>query len=246
MGRLEGKVALITGGTSGIGEASARLFAEEGATSIIVGRSEIKGKKIVEEIRFKGHLADFFRCDVTDKNDVELLYKNVIAKYKGIDILFNCAGILITSALEDILVEDWEHTFDINVKAVMLMTQKFIQTIINANGNILNCASIDGMESNIRGTKNYMYSSSKAATIHFTKYCALNYSDKIRVNCICPGVTDTPLWTNRDFSRFNTTIPLGRVGRPEEIAKSALFLVSDDASYVTGAVLPVDGGAALL
>ena len=91
-----------------------------------------------------------------------------------------------------------------------------------------------------------MYSSSKAAEIHFTKYLALNYSDRIRVNCLCPGVTKTPLWTNRDFSRFNSSIPMGRVGEPDEIAKAALFLVSDDASYITGACLTVDGGASLM
>ena len=246
MGRLDGKIALITGGTSGIGEASAKLFAEEGAIVLLVGRNQQKGNDVVDRITKKGGMAEFFSCDVTSERSIDCLKHEIQEKYGKLDILFNNAGILITSALEDIKTNDWDCTYNINVKAVMLMTQKFIDMIISQKGNVLNCASIDGLDCNIRGSKNYMYSSSKAATIHFAKYCALNYSNQIRVNCICPGVTDTPLWTNRDFSRFNSTIPMGRVGKPEEIAKVALFLVSDDASYVTGAVVPVDGGAALM
>ena len=228
MGKLNGKIALITGGTSGIGEASAKLFAEEGATVIVVGRNVEKGNRVVDEIREKNGEAMFFSCDVTEEQAVKELKKQVLEVYGHVDILFNNVGILITSALEDIQLSDWNKTFDVNVKATMLMTKEFIDLIIERHGNVLNC------------------SSSKAATIHFTKYCALNYSNKIRVNCICPGVTDTPLWTNRDFSRFNSAIPMGRVGQTKEIAKVALFLVSDDASYVTGAVVPVDGGAALM
>lgn len=245
MGKLEGKIAIITGGTSGIGEASAKIFSDEGATVIIVGRNQKKGIEALKRIG-KTDKVFFLQCDVTDEISVKQLKKNVLSQFGKIDILFNNAGILITSSLSDISEDDWNKTFDLNVKAIMLMTKEFIDEIVNAKGNILNCASIDGLDCNIRGTKNYMYSSSKAASIHFTKYCALNYSDKIRVNCICPGVTDTPLWTNRDFSRFNSAIPMGRVGQTEEIAKVALFLVSDDASYVTGAVVPVDGGAALM
>lgn len=245
MGKLDGKIALVTGGTSGIGEATAKIFSNEGATVIIIGRNEEKGKAALERIGNKDKVF-FFSCDVTKETSVEELKINVLAQFEKVDILFNNAGLLITNGLPDISVSDWDKTFDLNVKAIMLMTKTFIDEIIKSNGNILNCASIDGLDCNIRGTKNYMYSSSKAASIHFTKYCALNYSDRIRVNCICPGVTDTPLWTNRDFSRFNSSIPMGRVGKVDEIAKVALFLVSDDASYVTGAVIPVDGGAALM
>lgn len=246
MGKLDGKVALITGGGSGIGEASAKLFAEEGAMVIIVGRNAEKGNRVAAEIQENGGEAAFFSCDVTEEEAVKELKKQVLAAYGHVDILFNNAGILITSALENIRLSDWDKTFDVNVKATMLMTREFIDLIAERHGNILNCASVDGLEGTIRGTKNYMYSSSKAATIHFTKYCALNYSNKIRVNCICPGVTDTPIWTNRDFSRCIPGIPMGRIGQVEEIAKAALFLVSDDASYISGAALPVDGGAALV
>lgn len=244
--KLENKVVLITGGTSGIGEQFAKTFAKEGAKVVIVGRNNEAGNRIVNEIIREGGTATFFKCDISDENSVLELKEEFERHYSQLDVLVNNAGILITSSLEDIRIEDWDKTFAINTKAPMIITKNFIDLVIKCNGNILNVASTDGMDCNIRGTKNYMYSSSKAAYIHFTKYLALNYSDRIRVNCICPGITKTPIWTNRDFERFNSGIPMGRVAMPDEIAKVALFLISNEASYVTGAVLPVDGGASLM
>lgn len=246
MKRLENKVAIITGGTSGMGEASARLFAKEGATVLIVGRNAEKGERVVKSIIDQGFKAEFFECDISQEENVINLKKIICNKYPKIDILFNNAGLLITSSLEEIRGEDWKKIFEINTNAVMYMTKNFIDKIEESKGNILTNASIDGLQSNIRGKKTYMYAASKAATIQFMQVCALNYSDKIRVNCICPGVTDTPFFTNRDMSRFLDSIPMGRVAQPEEIAKAALFLVSDDASYITGSVLTVDGGASIL
>ena len=246
MGKLDRKIALITGATSGIGEAFARLFAEEGAEVIVVGRNEEKGKKVVNHIIEAGGKAHFFACDVTSEDNIMDLKKFVLLNFDRLDILVNNAGILITSPLDDIKLQDWNHTFDVNVSSTMLITKEFIDMIIKFKGNILNCASIDGLDCNIRGTKNYMYSSSKAAAIHFTKYCALNYSDKIRVNCLCPGTTKSNLFINQDYSRFLAGIPMGRVAEPDEIAKVALFLVSDDSSYVTGANIVVDGGSSLM
>lgn len=246
MGKLDGKTVLITGGTSGIGKATASLFLQEGAEVIIVGRDGKKGRQVADILSDKKSSIYFYQCDVTCSNSIDKLKNYVLDTFGKLDILFNNAGVLITSELNKINESDWDYTFDVNTKSIMLMTKAFIDLIIDSHGNILNCASIDGLDCNIRGSKNYMYSSSKAASIHFTKYCALNYSNLIRVNCICPGVTDTPIWTNRDFSRFNSSIPMGRVGKVEEVAKAALFLVSDDASYITGVVLPVDGGAELM
>lgn len=246
MKKLEDKMVVITGATSGIGEACAKLFAKEGAKVIIVGRDEKRGKQVENDILSQGDYAEFLPCDVTIEEDVMDLKKVICEKYDRIDILFNNAGLLITSALEEINGEDWKKIFDVNTNAVMYMTKNFIDKIVESKGNILTNASIDGLQSNIRGRATYMYASSKAATIQFMKICALNYSDRIRVNCICPGVTETPFFTNRDFSRFNSSIPMGRVAKPEEIAKAALFLVSDDASYITGSVLTVDGGASIM
>lgn len=246
MKKLKNKVVVITGATSGIGEACAKLFAKEGAKVIVVGRDEKRGKKVEHDILKQGDCAEFFLCDITIEENVIMLKKEICSKYEKIDILFNNAGVLITSVLEEINCEDWKKIFDINTAAVMYMTKNFIDKIVESKGNILTNASIDGLQSNIRGRATYMYASSKAATIQFMKICALNYSNRIRVNCICPGVTETPFFSNRDFSRFNSSIPMGRVAKPDEIAKAALFLVSDDASYVTGSVLTVDGGASIL
>ena len=246
MGKLDGKIALITGGTSGIGEAIAKLFASEGAIVIIVGRDLERGEEVVKSIRNSEGNAHFLQCDVSSGVSVKELRRRFSESFNKLDILINNAGILITDALEDITEEEWDKTFATNTKAPMLVCQAFIDLVIASGGNILINASIDGLDGNIRGSKNYMYSSSKAATIHFAKYLALNYSDRIRVNCVCPGVTDTPIWTNKDYSRFNPFIPMGRVGDVDEIARTALFLVSDDASYISGAVVTVDGGASLM
>ncbi len=246
MGKLDGKIALITGATSGIGEASARLFAEEGAYVLIVGRNVTKGQELEKAINKKKETARFFSCDVSDEKQVNDLKKKIETECSHLDILFNNAGILLMDRLENIKTEDWDKVFDVNTKATMFMCRAFINMIAEAKGSILNNASIDGLQSNVRGRATYMYASSKAATIQFTQILAKNYSDRIRVNCICPGLTETNLFTNRDFSRFDGTIPLGRIAQPIEIAKAALFLVSEDASYITGATIPVDGGASLV
>lgn len=246
MGKLDGKIALITGGTSGMGEAFCKLFAEEGAITIIVGRNTDRGNEIKREIIEKGGKADFYQCDVTDLCAVTRLKEYVENEYGKLDILVNNAGILITASLEEIEEENWLKVFDANTHSIMRVTQAMIGLVEDAKGTILNNTSIDGLQSLVRGRANYAYCASKAASIKFTLQLALNYTPKgIRVNCLCPGVTETPFFTNRDFSRFNDAIPMGRVGKPEEIAKAALFLVSDDASYISGAVLAVDGAASL-
>jgi NAD(P)-dependent dehydrogenase (short-subunit alcohol dehydrogenase family) len=246
MGKLDGKVALITGGTSGMGEAFAKLFAKEGAEVVVVGRSEEKGDKVVVNITNEGGKAQFMYCDVTSSESVNELKKNYMKQYNHLDILLNNAGVLITSPIGEIKEEDWECVFNTNTHSVMRMTQAFIDLVIKCHGNILNNTSIDGLQSNTRGRANLAYCASKSAAIKFTQQCALIYTPQgIRVNCLCPGVTETPFFTNRDFSRFVDAIPMGRVGQPDEIAKAALFLVSDDASYVSGAVLTVDGAASL-
>lgn len=247
MGRLDQKTILITGGTSGIGEACAKEFAKEGGSVIITGRSEQKGTEVVADIKKIGGNARFVSCDVTDISAVRNLKRTVIDEYGRLDVLMNNAGVLKTAPLEQIKEEDWLSVFDVNMHAVMMVTQTFIDMILESKGNILNNVSIDGLQSLTRGRASYAYSCSKAAAIKFTQQVALNYTPQgIRVNCLCPGVTETPLFTNRDFSRFTPSIPMGRVGQPDEIAKAALFLVSGDASYVSGAVLTVDGAASLM
>lgn len=246
MGKLDNKIVLITGATSGMGEAFAKLFSLEGAEVIVVGRNREKGEKVVNDICSRGGKSRYLYCDVSDYQSVQKLKQEYEEYYDHLDVLVNNAGVLITSALEEIKEDDWKTVFDTNTHSVMYMTQAFIDLVLTCRGNILNNASINGLQSNAKGRASYAYGTSKAAVIQFSQLCALNYTPKgIRINCLCPGVTETPIFTNRDFSRFIDAIPMGRVAQVEEIAKAALFLVSDDASYVSGAVLTVDGAASL-
>ena len=246
MNRLEGKIALITGGTSGMGEAFAKLFAKEKAEVIVVGRNRERGNKVVKEILENGGKACFMECDVTSIDSIRNLSKEVDVKYGKLYIIVNNAGILITDEFENTKEKDWMTVFDTNTNAVMWITQKFLDLLIKSHGSILNNASYVGLQTLSRGRTNYAYAASKSATIKLTQQLALNYTPKgIRVNCLCPGIIETPIFTNRDFSRFNSLIPMGRVGTAEEVAKAALFLVSDDSSYISGAILTVDGAASL-
>lgn len=242
--KLKDKVALITGATSGIGRSAAELFAKEGAQVIVTGRNEKRGHDVMEEIISNGGKAEFLTVDVTKQEAITSCFEYVKSKYGHLDILFNNAGVFVTAALEEITEEIWDSVYAANVKSMMLMTQQFEGMLRENHGTILNNASIGGLDGHTIGRKEYIYASSKAAAIKFSKLCALNMAPDVRVNCICPGITDTPIYTNRDFSRFKG-IPMERVASPEEIAKAALFLVSDDASYITGVTLPVDGGASL-
>lgn len=247
MKRLQDKVALVTGGTSGIGAGVAKAFALEGASVILVGRNCSKGNHIAEDIMTlvgTRHVA-FIECDVTSPQQIRKLQDAIQERYGRIDILFNNAGILLTRALDEISEDDWEKVFYTNVKAAMDMTRAFMPMLCQAHGTVINNASVAGMHSHTEGRRAYLYASSKAALIQFSKLCALNYAKEVRVNCVCPGIIDTPIYTNRDYSRF-ANIPMGRVGTVEELANVVTFLASDEAAYMTGVVLPVDGGSALV
>ena len=242
MGKLDGKIAVITGGTSGIGAATAELLAHEGARVIIAGRGVQRGEKVAKEMRTKGLEVVFQPCDVAELDSCQQLRAYVENKYGQLDILVNNAGILITGSLEELSDEEWDKTYSINTKGMMHMCKAFIDMLQSSHGVILNNASINGLNSYIKGKRSYMYATSKAAAIQFTRYMAKNYAPEVRVNALCPGMTVTNLFTNRDFSRFDGVNLLGRMAQPEEIAKVALFLVSDDSSFMTGSVIVADGG----
>lgn len=245
MGRLDGKIALITGATSGMGRASAYSLAEEGATVIVVGRNEERGKEVVDNIVSKGGKADFCQCDVSKEIEIKSLYNYMAEKYGKVDFLFNNAGVWITEPLDGINEELLNKVFSTNFNSMVLMTKYFIEMLVKAKGSIVNNASIGGLEGYTSGSKQYMYHSSKAAIVKFSKLTAKNYAKDVRVNCICPGLIETDIFENKDFTRFNGTIPMNRMGKAEEVAKLVLFLASSDASYITGAVIPIDGGASL-
>lgn len=246
MGKLDGKIALITGGTSGIGAASAELIAGEGAVVILAARNKEKGQKKEQEIIKMGGKAKFIRCDVTQRDEVMGLRKKIQEQYGRLDILVNNAGVLKTGALEDITDEDWDMVYNTNLKSVMYVCQVFIDLLQESHGVILNNASINGLHHYIKGKRSYMYATSKSALIQFTNYLAKNYAPTVRVNCLCPGMTITNLFTNRDFSRFDNCNLLGRMAAPEEIGRIVLFLVSEDSSFMTGSVVVADGGESLL
>lgn len=246
MNRMRGKTVIITGATSGMGKATAVMFAREGAEVLLVGRNEKRGAEVVREISEFGGKARLYVCDISFEESVLNLVHRISESYDKIDVLFNNAGIWDTSALEEIDEERIRKSFAINYDAIVLMSKYFMPMLVRAKGNIINNASMGGLDSFVSGTKQYVYASTKAAVIKFSKLLAKNYADSIRVNCICPGIIETEIFINRDFSRFDGTIPMGRIGQPDDVAKVVLFLASDDASYLTGVILPIDGGASLV
>ena len=250
--RLANKVALITGGTSGIGAATARLFAKEGARVAITGRRRELGEKVVAEIRARGGEAIFIAADVTRAEDCRRSIEQTLAAFGRIDILFNNAGIVTQGALEETSEADWDRTFEVNVKGTYLMTKSILPIMrTQGRGVIVNNASDWGI---VGGPEYAAYSASKGAVVLLTKSVALEVArDNIRVNVICPGDTYVERWwidERRDPSvdfevevkAMGGTLPIGRVGQPEEIARSVLFLACDDSSFMTGATLIVDGG----
>lgn len=246
MNRMRGKTVIITGATSGMGKATAVMFAREGAEVLLVGRNEKRGAEVVREISEFGGKARLYVCDISFEGNVLNLVHRISESYDKIDVLFNNAGIWDTSALEEIDEERIRKSFAINYDAIVLMSKYFMPMLVRAKGSIINNASMGGLDSFVNGTKQYVYASTKAAVIKFSKLLAKNYADSIRVNCICPGIIETEIFINRDFSRFDGTIPMGRIGQPDDVAKVVLFLASDDASYLTGVILPIDGGASLV
>lgn len=246
MKKFNEKVALITGATSGIGEAAAKMFAAHGASVVLVGRNKEKGSKLEQEIIQKGQNAYFIACDVSKEEDVSEMVNKAVKKYKKIDILFNNAGVMLPSCeIERMPVDDWKKSIDINLTGCFLVSRYVKPYLIKEKGTIINNASIAGLQHYAAG-RSYAYSASKAAIIQFSHQMAKNYGEEgVRVNCICPGIIDTPILGDRDRSVYAQRVPLKRLGTPEDVAKIVLFLASDDAEYLTGVVLPVDGGVSL-
>lgn len=246
MYNLAGRTALITGATSGIGSATAKRLAAEGCKVTLAGRNKDKGHALEQEIIADGGTAAYISCDISQESEVVTLIEKTMELFGGIDILFNNAGIMLPSMeIERMPVEDWRETFDVNVHGYFLVTRYAKPCLLQSRGVIINNASIAGMHSYAMG-RSYAYSASKAAVIQFSRQMAKNYGEEgIRVNCICPGIVQTAILHGRDPKIYEDRIPLGRVAQPEDVANVVAFLASDEAAYLTGAVLPIDGGAAL-
>ena len=245
--RLEGKVAIISGGARGMGAAEAKLFAREGAKVIICDVLEDEGRQTEAEINEVGGDAVFVKLDVTSQDEWENAVNTAIERFGKLDILVNNAGIIVQSTIEDMTVELWDKVMDVNAKGVFLGTKTAIPHMKEVGGgSIVNISSISGIVG--QDNVNAGYNASKGAVRIFTKAAAVQYAkENIRVNSIHPGPIATPMTAEgrADPERVALTAertPLGRYGEPEEVANAVLFLASDEASYETGSEIVVDGG----
>lgn len=245
-GRLQDKVVIITGGTSGIGAAAVKLFVREGAYVFAIDRNPpiLRANKSSENSN-----PIYIQADVSSEAEDKSVIVDVLQKAGRIDILYNNAGIGFTGLLHETTLEDWDRVLNINLRSVFLMCKYTIPEMIkNRKGVILNTSSGIG----VAGSRSHhAYSASKAGVVLLTRSMAIAYAKyNIRANCICPGPINTPMmdqWGSLDEKedakqKITASIPMGRLGNAEEVAFAALFLASDESSFITGAVLPVDGG----
>lgn len=239
--KLKDKVAIITGGTLGIGEAIANEFAKEGANLIILGRNSERGNAISDNLTTTyGVGCEFYQTDFNDSRSIVETIEKIIGKHPRIDILVNNAGIATGGTVESLSEEEWDEIFRVNVKAPFLMCKHIVPVMrANGSGSIINIGSSAGL---VGAWGLHAYSATKGAVIQLTKSMASQYAkDKIRVNALCPGATRTPLLDKVD-QEFIKMIPMGRMADTVEIAKGAVYLASDDSSFMTGANLVIDGG----
>ncbi|MCY4402602.1 MAG: glucose 1-dehydrogenase [Candidatus Poribacteria bacterium] len=244
--RLKDKVAIITGAASGIGKATAILFAEHGAKIVVADIDMDGGQKTASDIQHDGKDAIFVKTDVTVRSDTVNMVENTINTFGKLDILFNNAGIAMRLPVAELSEEDWHRCLDVNLTGVFLCAKAAIPAMQkNGCGSIINMSSIYGI---VGADVRAAYVASKGAVTNLTRGMALDYaSDNIRVNCICPGFVETPLVagvvkTPEEYQKLADKHPLRRLGQPEEIAYGALYLASDESAFVTGIALPIDGG----
>ncbi|HXY04406.1 MAG TPA: SDR family NAD(P)-dependent oxidoreductase [Terriglobales bacterium] len=248
--QLTNKVALITGGTSGIGKASALLFAREGASVALTGRNRERGEQVRADILSSGGKAIFIACDVRKSEDCRLAVDEVMSSFGQLDILFNNAGVFYPHTVVECSEQEWDEHLDVNLKGTFLMSKYALPKMIHrGSGVIINNSSGWGI---VGGDSAVAYCASKGGVILLTKAMAIDHGPQgIRVNAICPGDVDTPMLPGdakmrglkwQDYLAGCANRPLGRIGTAEEIARAALFLASDDSSFMTGAALVVDGG----
>ncbi len=250
MTRLAGKVAVITGSASGQGRAAAVLFAREGARVVVSDVDVAGGEETVDRVRRAGGEAMFQRADVSQAGDVERLVRSAADAYGALHILYNNAAIYaggLDNHVTELTEDGWQRIVDVNLKGVFLCCKFGIPALIAAGGgSIINIASVAGLVGSVN--RSHAYSATKGGVISLTRAMAMAYARRgVRVNAICPGGVDTPmiagLIDSEDRQRqFAQAHPLGRLGAPEDIAYFALYLASDESSWVTGGIFPIDGG----
>ena len=247
MGKLDGQVAVVTGGSLGIGKSIAVLFAQEGADVVIISRKE---EALKEVCKLNPQKITYVAGDITQTESIKKLVEYVKNKFGKLDILVNNAGWCPVQPLKEIKIEDYDKAFNLDVRALVHITIEFLPLILKAKGNIINLSTVGATH---RGPNLSMYLGAKAAVENFTRCWALELAkDGVRVNAIAPGAIETNIWNVTDLSpedakkhkeSMEKVIPCGRFGQPEEVAKVALFLASKDASYVSGSIYNVDGAA---
>ena len=242
--KLKGKVAIITGGSRGIGFETAKIFSENGASVVITSSNHQNLENAANQLTNTIPIS----ADITKEEEVKKVVEETIKKFGKLDILVNNAGIFPKiKQLHEISELEWNKVLDVNLNGPFRFTKFSIPYLQKTSGTIINVSSDAGLKA-YEGFNADAYSASKAALIVLTKCWALEYAkDKIRVNCVCPGVVDTEmtkpfLKTEKDREFMDNDHPIGRIGQPDEIAKSVLFLASEDSSWTTGAILAVDGG----
>jgi len=245
--KLKGKLAFVTGFGSGLGQAIAVLFAKEGAMVAGTSRTESKGRETVAMIERAGGKALFCAGDVGNSAQMKAVVEETVKRFGGLDIVVNSAGVRTNGSITEITEEDWDRTLDTNLKGVFVVSRLAIPEMIKRGGGvIINIAARSGIAGQAGRAA---YCASKGGMITLTEAMAMDHArDKIRVNCICPGPTRTPMVdtsTPEKLARYTTRVPLGRIGEPEDVACAALYLASDEASFVTAAILPVDAGMRL-
>ena len=248
--RLKGKVAIVTGAASGIGRASAILFAREGARVVVADINAHSGEETVDQITTAGGSAFFHRVDVAIEDEIVETVRATVARWNRIDIVFNNAGVVLVKPLIEMSAAEWDRVMAINVKSAFLMTKYAVPYMKLAGGGaILNTGSIASFTGQLNTPA---YSASKGAIALLTKSLALDFGrDGIRVNCLCPGITDTPMLRQhlgdgpageaRIQARLSR-VPTGEILTPEDVARAALYLVSDDSRGISGILHVVDGG----
>jgi len=249
--KLSGKVALVTGGAAGIGRSTSLLFAAEGAKVVVADVDQKGGRQTVQTIRRRKGAAAFIRADVSKASDAKEMVRFTVNTYGRLDILFNNAGIAGPDApVHRLSEEEWNRILDVNLKGVFLGSHYAVPQMTRQGGGIIiSTASELGL---VGSPGHPAYSASKGGVIALTKAMAVGLAKhNIRVNCVCPGATDTALLTDfvekrkkkKELQKIASEIPMKRLGRPEEIARTVLYLASDDSSYVTGTCILVDGGS---